>query len=358
MSASGWISGWPKWAQWALLIGTAAVTTTLLSRAGVPAALLLGPMVFAVVMGLGGATISFKGPLRALAQGATGVLIAGNIRPETLGNLVSIWPAAVVVLAATMVSAMVAGVVAGRIGKIDREAAIWGFLPGMAGAVIAMSDARGLDARLVAIIQVLRIMVVILCVAALSWVLGFTGRHDTAAPTVTAPEEMDLLLVALAFALMAMAPYVGRYLGRIPAGPMLVPMVLGAACKLAGYPPQIPHPVLILAYFVIGSSVGLRFDMELMRRAGRALPVIILSALALVMTGGAFGAAIGRLAGTDLLSGVLSAVPGSIDAVAAITYSEGADLSFVMTLQVMRLFVVILLGPVMARLAVRLTARR
>ena len=62
--------------------------------------------------------------------------------------------------------------------------------------------------------------------------------------------------------------------------------------------------------------------------------------------------------GVDTLTALLSTVPGSIDAVAAIAYSEGADVSVVMSLQIMRLFVVVLVGPPVARAAARWVLRK
>ncbi|MEI4487778.1 AbrB family transcriptional regulator [Frigidibacter sp. MR17.14] len=338
--------------RWLALIALGLAATLALDLIGAPSALLLGPIAAGMAFGLNGVALRFAPAPRAAAQGVTGVLIAQSLRPDTFAQLSELWPAAVLVVGVTLVSAIGVGVLIGRMGAIDREEAIWGFLPGMAGAVIAMSEERNLDARAVAIVQVIRLIVVILGMSGLAAVLG-----AAAGPSVeAAPPPLAALFVALG--LVALAPLADRFAKVIPAASMMVPMMVGVALKTAGVPLMLPHLAIVIAYFVIGAGVGLGFDRALMARAGRALPALIGAAAALLVLGASMGAGLGLLFGMDPLSGVLSAVPGSIDAVAAIGYSSNADLSFVMTLQVFRLFAVVLFGPPLASFAARRFARQ
>ncbi|MEI4473810.1 AbrB family transcriptional regulator [Frigidibacter sp. MR17.24] len=339
-------------AHWLALAALGLACTAALGAVGAPSALLLGPIAAGMAFGLRGIALRFAPVPRAAAQGVTGVLIAQSLRPDTFAQLSTLWPAAVSVVGVTLLSAIAAGVMIGRMGAIDREEAIWGFLPGMAGAVIAMSEARNLDARAVAIVQVIRLIVVILGMSGLAAVLGGAGATGGAA---AAAPPLAAMLVALG--LVALAPLADRFARMIPAASMMVPMMAGVALKTAGLPIALPHGVIALAYFVIGAGVGLGFDRALLARAGRALPALVAAAAALVTLGATMGAGLGMLFGLDPLSGVLSAVPGSIDAVAAIGYSSHVDLSFVMTLQVFRLFAVVLFGPPLASFAARRFAR-
>ncbi|MDZ7910156.1 MAG: AbrB family transcriptional regulator [Gemmobacter sp.] len=58
------------------------------------------------------------------------------------------------------------------------------------------------------------------------------------------------------------------------------------------------------------------------------------------------------------MSGLLATVPGSIDSIAIIAIGAHADVSFVMTLQTIRLFAVALLGPTVAALLLRMMRKR
>ena len=60
-----------------------------------------------------------------------------------------------------------------------------------------------------------------------------------------------------------------------------------------------------------------------------------------------------RVVGTELLAAYLATSPGGLDAAAVIAASTHVDMPFVMGLQTVRLFVVLLLGPALARFMAR-----
>ncbi|MER5171253.1 AbrB family transcriptional regulator [Thioclava sp. GXIMD2076] len=337
--------------SWLAIVISGIAAGGVLSYFGVPAGLLIGPIVAGMCFGLAGYKMAFNRDLRALAQGATGVLIASSYRPDTLARLGEFWPEALASLFATMVIAIAAGVVVGRMGRIAKEEAIWGFLPGMASAVIAISEERNMDARAVAIIQIIRILVVILSMSALAAVLHMTGLADPAQAGAAKVSPHGPIWIPCM--LILLAPLSQRFMRFVPAGGLMVPMITAIALKSAGVNVVMPHEFLVAAYLVIGAHVGLRFDRPLLRQAGAALPAIIGAAIVMVLLGGGVGFALAWAVDVDTLSGVLAAVPGSIDAVAALSYSSGSDMSFVMTLQILRLFVVLIAGPPMASWAAR-----
>lgn len=329
--------------RWLALGVTSVGVVVVFDWLHIPAPMLLGPIAVGMAFGIGGQRLRFPPVARACAQGVTGVLIAQSVRPDTVAQIAQIWPMAIAMVAVTLLSAMFAGLWVARRTGIDPEEAIWGFFPGMAGAVIAMSEARNLDARTVAVIQVLRLVTVILGMSCLAVTLGSASGGAGVRGGVV-----------LAICLVAMAPFADRWMPWLPAASMFVPLAAGTLAGLAGLPFGLPPVALLLAYFVIGAHVGLGFDLALMRRVGRAIPSILTACLALLVLGAAMGAGLTWLLGIDPLSGVLATVPGSIDAVAAIAYSEGADLSVVMPLQILRLFAVILVGPSLALMVMRL----
>ena len=54
------------------------------------------------------------------------------------------------------------------------------------------------------------------------------------------------------------------------------------------------------------------------------------------------------------LTAFLATIPGGLDAIAIIAVDSNADISFVLALQTVRLFVVIVTGPMLAKLICRL----
>ena len=115
-----------------------------------------------------------------------------------------------------------------------------------------------------------------------------------------------------------------------------------------------PGPVLSIAYAVIGFQVGLRFTRATVLTVIRLVPVVVASSLALLLLCSASALLLTGLLGIDPLTAFLAMVPGSIESVAIVAIGSNADISFVMALQTVRMFAVVLVGPPLARLAFRI----
>ncbi len=103
------------------------------------------------------------------------------------------------------------------------------------------------------------------------------------------------------------------------------------------------------AFAAIGLQVGLRFTPGLVRRAGRLLlPSMACVAVLLIAC---FGLALilRPLAHITLEDAYLATTPGGLYAVLAAAFGTGADTTFVIAVQTLRLFVMILLAPVVVR---------
>ena len=221
------LSGLPERMQWAVLIAASLVGSAALDEIGFPAALLVGPMIVSVAFAISGVDIRLPRIAFLLAQGVAGCLIASCLTPETLVSLVGHWPILFAAVLGTLVFASLVGWAAGRFGNIAREAAVWGFLPGMASAVIALADDFGVDARIVAFIQYMRVAIVVLIMSFLSRFLFHSQPGDAAA--LNHPFVWGAFLVTLA--IVAIAPAAAR-LRWLSSGAMLVPMVVGPSPRV------------------------------------------------------------------------------------------------------------------------------
>ena len=93
------------------------------------------------------------------------------------------------------------------------------------------------------------------------------------------------------------------------------------------------------------------------RPCPRALPQILASIVVLIAFCGGLAVILARAVGVDPLTAYLATSPGGMDSVAIIAASSNVDLSFVMALQTVRFFLVVLLGPPLARLIARRSPR-
>lgn len=339
--------------QWALLLVAGLAAGWVFAKLQVPAAPMLGPMLVAGVLALRGAVLAVPRTFGHLAQGVSGCLIALSIDATVLDRMVDLWPIVILFVVLTFTAACTTGLVTGRRGPIGREVAIWGFLPGMASTVIAISHDRGLDSRMVAFIQILRLMVVIVTMAGLAALLAGPVMLPVGSDHLAPDISSTFLVLGCAAAGVAVA----RWLPLIPAGATLVPLVLGTVATTMGLNLAIPGWLLALAFLFLGAQVGLGFTPAFLRTGLAALPRVVAASLLLIALCGLSGLLLSVLTGVDLLSAVLATVPGSIESITLIAISAGADVSFVMTLQTIRLFAVVILGPPVATALTRLASR-
>jgi membrane AbrB-like protein len=217
---------------------------------------------------------------------------------------------------------------------------------GAAAAMTLMSESYGADMRMVALMQYLRVVIVVVVssIVAHFWV-GTAASAAPAAPwfgaTAWGPFAWTLVLTLL-----------GAQLGqtlRLPAGSLLLPLAAGAVLQAGGWLSiELPRWFLALAYAGLGWTIGLRFTRDLLVHAARSLPVIIAAILALVLVCGGLAVLL-TCAGIDPLTAYLATSPGGADSVAIIAASSNVDVPFVIGLQTARLVIVILIGPSIAR---------
>ena len=349
-------------AWWSGLCGGVVLAGLLAGSIGIPAAWLVGPMLVAVVFAVAGyKQASVPRLAQSAAQSVVGVVLAATFEPSVLPLIAANWPSVVLVVGGTLLVSLGAGLALNRWSLLDRETSAIGTLPGAASGMVAMSAPLGADPRLVALIQYVRVVLVVASAALISRFIlaqnGTQGSASGAAQVVSAPDATWLAYV-LAVLVAAAGAWVGIRL-RLPAGALIGPLVLGLILReteLArlAWPVGVPQA----AYAIIGVYVGLLFDSDSLKRAGRVLPAILISTLSLMAACAALGWLLATLAGTDPLTAYLATTPGGIDSVAITAIDSGADASLVLALQMLRLFAVLLTAPLLARYLTRRSGRR
>jgi len=332
--------------QWALLAVVSFAFAAGLIQLRLPAALLLGPMFAGIVFGTRGASVRVPELAYVGAQAVVGGLIAKSVTPA-LGQMFvahGLWFVLVVALALVASSGL--GVALSRLGVLPGTTAIWGVTPGAASAMVVLADAWGADARLVAFMQYLRVILVALAAAALARFSLHIDATSRAAPALFA--AIDGWAFAQTLAVIGVGTFIGIKL-RVAAGALLVPAALVAAAHLgSGMRVELPQPLLVGTYALLGWSIGLRFTREALLHAVQAFVPILLSMLVLIAICAGIACLLSRVAGVDLLTAYLATSPGGMDTVAIIAASSPVDVPFVMALQTLRLVIVMVLGPQLA----------
>lgn len=282
--------------QWPLLMILSAVFAFCMQWIKLPGALLLGPMLAGIVWSLNGGTLQLPRKLFIAAQAIIGCLVAQSISSGMLSTFAQHWLLFPFIVFSTIAASSLMGWVISKLNVLPGTTAIWGSSPGAAAAMVLMAEEFGADSRLVAFMQYLRVIVVASAASIIARFWVDTG-DVTVTPIVWFPPLQWATLHTL---LLAFAGIIIGRLARIPSGAMLVPMMLGMALQ---------SRQLMTNHFHI-----------------------------------------------DPLTAYLATSPGGMDSIAIIAASSNnVDLEFVMALQTARLFLVIFIGPVLARMIARKT---
>ena len=340
--------------QWLSLILLTSALVIALRAAHVPAALLLGPMLAAIVFAVSGSRIRLPRGFTIGAQAILGCLIAQAIDANLISVIGAHWELFLGFSVATMIIAAGLGWLITRAGWLPGTAAIWGLSPGAASAMVLLADDFGADRRIVALMQYSRIALVAVAAILVAKFIGHPNlptahvTSDSAASRWLAlPPALSLVqTLALASAAVAIAMYL-----RKAALALFIPAFAGAAMQAAGLISISAPPLLAtLAFGTVGIYVGLSFSREMLLHSLSVLPKMLLAVVAMIALCALLSVAFCTLLpGTDPLTAYLALSPGGIDAAVIIAANANVSLPLILAAQFVRLLIVIAGAPALAK---------
>ena len=335
-------------ARWATLVAVSAVVALVFTVLRLPGAFLIGPLVAAIVVRLSGVELRVPRPAFLAAQAFVGGMIGAILTPSIVHTFIADWPVIAVTVLGIVVVASTSGWALSRFGVVPGTTGVWGSSPGAASAMVVLSEAHGGDVRLVAFMQYLRVLFV---ASAASIVARLWIGHDAAGGASLSDlfPVVDWGGFATTIAIVVAAAVAGL-LSRLPSGAMLGPLFAAAILNGSGTVTFVFPPWLMtIAYAGLGWTFGLQFTRAALDHAARALPWIVLSILVLMGASAGMAVLLVKTLGVDPLTAFLATSPGGMDTVAIVAAASPVDISFVMALQAMRFFLLILIGPTLSK---------
>lgn len=337
----------------AVVVARRTIITLLISAAGggvaallgLPAGWLMGGALAVAVAALAGLKVVLPGWLRDVTFVATGLSMGASVARDSVAMMVQ-WPVTLAGLVVELVLIIaITGYVLRKFFGLDRGTAYLSSFPGHLSFVMSIAAAGVGDSRQIVIIQVIRILLLTICVpiGALFLPLGHYEGEVAAAPM----EVVTLLPVALA---CAVAGYVLTRL-KIPAGYVLGAMAVSIGAKLAGwFEGAMPSPLLTATFILVGAMIGVRFNgitrQEFMRAAaggliGTGITVTICTAVVV---------AIAPLIDMPFGQIWLGLSPGGLEGMGALGIALGFDTAFIAAHHVSRLLFLTFAIPVVTLL--------
>lgn len=244
---------------------------------GLPLGLLLGSLVVTGAIAAAGARplgkpITLPMKLRSAFVPVIGVAIGGAFTPEVLAEARHWWPSLLALLAFLPIAHATGYLIYSR-GGLPKLESFFGSVPGGLIETVQMGEEAGGDARLMTVLQFLRLILTIIAVPVIFTVLtGNAVGSASGASLPAAAVPLTLYEVAVLLAAGGLGVWLGRWVG-LPAAIMTGPILLSAVAHAAGLVHGVPPAWLVgLTQVVVGCGLGARFagaDRAMLWRASR-----------------------------------------------------------------------------------------
>lgn len=341
-----------RWARLAITLAIGGTGGWIFAEIGTPLPWMLGALAAAMTAAMAGLPLHMPQLFRRLWIIVLGVMLGASFGPETLGH-VALWGGsfAGMVVFVSLTTAGVAWFYV-RVGRFDRNTALFCATPGGLGEMAILGPALGADERSIVLTHATRIVVVMACVPpAYALIEGYVPPPDLGGGGRLFDADLGEL------ALLAAAGFGGAFVAklcRMPAWQMCGSMFASAAIHAGGLTEARPPSELVaFAQVVIGSGAGARFAGARLHELGK--PMLLSAVATLGVLALAAAAAFGVAAALDLdfRAVHLSYSPGGFAEMSLIALALGIEAPFVAVHHMGRIFMVVILASVFGRVLAR-----
>ncbi len=330
-----------------LTLGLAAIGAAAFSALSLPLPMLLGPMAICLVAALAGARLKGMGQVGIFFRTFLGVAVGSTITPDVVARLPEIGLSlAFIPLFVLAIGAIGYPILRYGFG-FNHPTAYYASMPGGLQDMLVFGEEAGGDVRALGLIHATRVLV-LLTIAPI--VLTMLWSLDLTLPPGTPARGMDPVQIGLMIAAGFIGWKVAERVGLFGAS-ILGPMILTAGLSLSGIITQRPPAEIIWsAQFFIGIAVGVKYAGITARELKKDVAAGLAFSVAVAGVAGTFIYGIGHSGIAPPLEAFLAYLPGGQAEMTVVAIIAGADLSFVVTHHILRIFVVILFAPVVNRL--------
>jgi len=273
-----------------------------------------------------------------------GVLIGSAVTPALFDDAAAILATAAIVPFYVIIAGAFGMFFYRKIAKFPRDQAFFCALPGGLLVMTTLADESGMDIKRISLAHALRITFVVISLPIMARI--FLGVDTVDVSAVSA----SMFNTPLADMLMLLTAGVGGYYAAVkmglPAAQIIGPLFPVAILHLAGLTnAKPPQEFINAAQIILGAYIGARFINEnlsivrssLLYAAGHVVVLMGLSILLAFILSFVFE--------LPMMDGVLSFAPGGLPENSLIALALGLDVSFIASVQVVRLLFISLVAP-------------
>jgi membrane AbrB-like protein len=331
------------WLRQAIMLGVSACGGLAFASIGLPAAWLSGGMIAVALLAAANRAVPLAAGPRGAALVFAGVGLGSGVTPAMLGSL-SQYPASLAILAFALVAiTFSATAYLGRLPGWTRETAFFAALPGALSLTLTLAATHGADLRRVAVVQVLRVFVLI---AVLPPLIGTTLVQGP--PPVIRSFDPPVLLLLIAI----LGYLAGRTLEHfgVATGMLLGAILVSGLAHASGWAPgRLPLWFQISGQVLVGAWTGSRFvgfDWNLLVHSLKAAFGAFL--IAFMVAAACAGLATFLLA-IPYAETLVAFAPGALEAMTILAFALGLDPLYVGAHHLARFFLIALLLPIVTQ---------
>ncbi|MGV6838736.1 MAG: AbrB family transcriptional regulator [Planktomarina sp.] len=325
----------------AAVIGTLAFWAV-----GLPLPFLFGPMAASLILALSGAKLRGFGQISAAARTILGVAVGTSITPAVIGQLPQMGLSLALVPFYIFIIGAVGVVFFRRICRFDPVTAYFAAMPGGLQDMILFGQEAGGNVRTLSLVHATRVLVIVtLAPIIATQFFDASLNNPIGVPAASLPWHELVIMGMTAIAGWKIAQRVGLF-GASILGPMILATILSLCGVLHARPPA---EAILAAQFIIGTSIGVHYvgvtvrELSSIVLAGGAF-MVILSALAAI-----FAQVVTWMGTAPPLEAFLAFAPGGQAEMTVLSIVTGAELGFVIAHHLLRIVLVIIGAPIVAR---------
>ena len=319
---------------------------------GFPGGLVSGSMLLVAVAAFAGRPMRVPLPLARVCFVLVGILLGAVVTPETLRGIAA-WPMSIAILVVSTIAMFAATTCyLNLVHRWDPLSALLGASPGSMAQVLALSSELGADVQGVAIVQVMRVLLIVLGLPAGLALFGWT-----IAPSVSTRAGVDwslteLVLLVVVSTLLAIRMLRIRFPGGLLFGAMLGSGFLHGMNLIHA---TLPSWVGNAAVLTLGAVAGARFANTSPRILLSYLGAAFGSFAVAVAIAASFATLVAALLPFRIADVVVAFAPGAQDTMMVLALALHLDPIFVGAHHLTRFLVVSLAAAAAARRLVRRT---
>lgn len=325
----------------ALAVGVSLVCNWL----GVPVAWLVGPLLAGVAYSYSqGSPKPLPSSFITIGKAIIGVSSAARFSLDALALAKTYAAPLSLCIVITGALSMFNGYLIWKWTGMNRPTSFLGSIPGSSSNIVAMSEELGADPVGVAVLQYLRMMLMVLVVPTMAgWLFPNTSVTGTASLSTAVnahpiPMSVNLLVLVGCCSLGIVG---GKWL-KLPTSGFLGSFLLGLLVFWSlPYSFHVPRSLLAAGLLLVGVSTGLKFDVQVLRQLWKAAILEIVLAMLLMLCCLGIGYEFHLITRVDTMTALLGFVPGGIEAMIATVTQLGGDTGVVLSIQLTRQFLIL-----------------